>query len=96
MEDDEYDMSGIVDFSIYSIRDKALIEERKQRLLESDQAKMIEAFSFKCLTSVGFNEKSESKRGYVCVFCEKIFKQPEFLSKHIFSRHQEVLESVIV
>ena len=66
MEDDEYDMSGIVDLSIYSIRDKALIEERKQRLLESDQAKMIEAFTLKCSMSLGFNEKSE----YVCVFCE--------------------------
>ena len=67
----------------------------REKLQESDQAKLIESFAAKCLTEVGYNDKGDPKTGYVCVFCDKIFKQPEFLNKHIFTRHQDVLESVL-
>jgi hypothetical protein len=65
-----------------------VINKHREKLQESDQAKLIESFAGKCLTEVGYTEKGDSKTGYVCVFCEKIFKQPEFLNKHIFTRHE--------
>ena len=71
------------------------INNHKEKLLEGDKAKIISKFVEKCFVEVGYNEKGEAKTGFLCVFCEKVFKQSEFLNKHIFTRHPEAFESVI-
>ena len=50
------------------------LSANKDKLFEGDNAKLISNFVDKCLVDVGFNDKGESKSGYICVFCDKIFK----------------------
>jgi hypothetical protein len=41
---------------------------------------------------VGFNDKSEERKGYVCIGCTKAFKDVSYLEKHLVAKHPDLAE----
>jgi hypothetical protein len=48
-----------------------------------------------CYLEVGYDDKGSKKFGFNCIFCEKVFKEHEYLSKHFMTRHPYEINNVL-
>lgn len=67
------------------------------QIFTDEKIRMVKEFaSKKCHLEVGFDDNNHAKYGFCCVFCEKVFKEDEFLTKHLFSRHPEINNVILL
>ena len=45
---------------------------------------------------MGFNDKSEERKGFVCIGCNKAFKDVSYLEKHLVAKHPDLAEVILL